>query len=765
MSTSPYYFVPFAEQMNGVPDVFTPEHPEAVSQDHPFKDGISGHCEIELEATTPIYVRNAGDHREYRESPDFLTDLRDLLARFPAGRSIPPLEWNRNSALRDFVSFCQSGSTPVIPGTSLKGPIRTVLQILTKGRSEPVNNRRYSFRDLDSRDYKSWFKGDVHAGWVEWNNSESRYGLIPCRHARIDQTDLEAYAKRKKKAILLGTRQSAEQKYQSWLRAELPCRFEAYIRDHVASTSPMEGAAKKEVIPVFVGQIAEREGNKSAKKREYVFFEPDPARAVWISDEIWQGFLDSHEDTNRRPTDSWKYWRDQMQSNPSLRMPVFYLAHEAGQDSAVGRSRCLIESPNARLHSFGLSRLYRLPYRLTMHGALPAGHRPPVDPEKPPVSGSDPYPDFQPDFPSLLLGETRTHRHLKGRVSFGPLVRRKSEGPAPLVITVLGGPKPGFYPNYMKDGRTLMQEDAAFRGWKVYAARADGSSPAHGAIAEKGDGELSLKVATAFEPLARGTVFRGKVRFHNLRPHELGALLWALTWGGRAECRHRIGMAKPLGYGCARISIRGGTIISNEAVSALSPAESRPLGGEEVKSLSTMFETWLSNQSGMEGWLQSRTVQSLVHLVREDHGVPERQLAYPALEQFKNAKQVGDNLCDWLSLVDPDKPFNFWPEWMLPPKKVELGAMDFPGDHRKAQAKCDTSALIAGELYLCEVISNKSIDRTRVRVVGGDDSTEGVLKLQGQIRSLFDRLSSGRQVAVVFREGGPRNRVYCPVEV
>lgn len=48
---------------------------------------------------------------------------------------------------------------------------------------------------------------------------------------------------------------------------------------------------------------------------------------------------------------------------------------------------------------------------------------------------------------------------------------------------------------------------------------------------------------------AAGTVFTGVLRFHNLRPIELGALLASISFDNHPNCRHNIGMGKPMGYG------------------------------------------------------------------------------------------------------------------------------------------------------------------------------------------------------------------------
>lgn len=53
--------------------------------------------------------------------------------------------------------------------------------------------------------------------------------------------------------------------------------------------------------------------------------------------------------------------------------------------------------------------------------------------------------------------------------------------------------------------------------------------------------------------LDKGSEFTFTVRFENLAPAELGALLWSLEMDGRGF--HRLGLAKPLGFGSVRLRI------------------------------------------------------------------------------------------------------------------------------------------------------------------------------------------------------------------
>ena len=55
------------------------------------------------------------------------------------------------------------------------------------------------------------------------------------------------------------------------------------------------------------------------------------------------------------------------------------------------------------------------------------------------------------------------------------------------------------------------------------------------------------------QPLPKGTRFRGKVRFFNLTPDELGLLLWSIKL--KENSRMNVGKAKAFGYGNISVKI------------------------------------------------------------------------------------------------------------------------------------------------------------------------------------------------------------------
>jgi len=132
------------------------------------------------------------------------------------------------------------------------------------------------------------------------------------------------------------------------------------------------------------------------------------------------------------------------------------------------------------------------------------------------------------DLTEAIFGTTE----LKGRASFSHFQAIKTTE-ANKVETVLMSPA-------AKENKI---------GWKNYPIE-DSVKPS---LKKIGSNE---KIITYFNPLGKGTSFKGKLRFHNLRGFELGAILSALSFHNTKESFHNIGMGKSQGYGKILISFQ-----------------------------------------------------------------------------------------------------------------------------------------------------------------------------------------------------------------
>ncbi|HQK26141.1 MAG TPA: TIGR03986 family CRISPR-associated RAMP protein, partial [Synergistaceae bacterium] len=279
------------------------------------------------------------------------------------------------------------------------------------------------------------------------------------------------------------------------------------------------------------------------------------------------------------------------------------------------------DTPSAICKSMGLAMMYRLPYAHSIHETI--RHTNPRHCDGGVL-----------DLGEQIFGRVEDQDALRGRVAVETLVAEGKPQPMPVVSTVLGAPKPTFYPNYVKQHtdvqgnltgnyKTYMNADAEIRGWKRYLPPKDGEKPTPKA-------PLTENVATAFRPLPPGTVFSGRVVGHNLRPREMGALVWALTWGGNSQLRHILGMGKPYGYGSVTVEIVKADLRWND------PTKTDDLTLESCrKAFEDAMEKWWGTTGEKGSWKGSDQVRALLALANPGTPWPHGR-AYPVLEGRNN---------------------------------------------------------------------------------------------------------------------------------
>ncbi len=163
-------------------------------------------------------------------------------------------------------------------------------------------------------------------------------------------------------------------------------------------------------------------------------------------------------------------------------------------------------------------------------------------------------------------GETGTYEQTAyaGRVRFshGRIVGDcKTENE--ITLAILSTPKPTTTPFYLLNAAgqpdptvTYDTRDARLRGRKFYRHQGE-AKPEEYTIEEKSDQNRTIRGA-----LKPGATFTFTVDFENLAPLELGALLYALEL--EEGMVHRLGYAKPLGFGSVKVTIEKTKIIDWE---------------------------------------------------------------------------------------------------------------------------------------------------------------------------------------------------------
>jgi CRISPR-associated protein (TIGR03986 family) len=155
-----------------------------------------------------------------------------------------------------------------------------------------------------------------------------------------------------------------------------------------------------------------------------------------------------------------------------------------------------------------------------------------------------------------------------GRVRFShgrPLEGTIQQFDEPITLAILSTPKPTTTLFYLldQDGRpadvTYDTQDARLRGRKMY--RHHGESLHEREYQYAGD-KPSDQNRTVKGVLKSGATFEFTLEFENMAEGELGALLWTLEFDGDAKIFHRLGLAKPLGFGSIEVQVTGLEVMS-----------------------------------------------------------------------------------------------------------------------------------------------------------------------------------------------------------
>jgi CRISPR-associated protein (TIGR03986 family) len=578
---APYNFVPLSKQ------IYQPDWAAKVSHDIPFSDGISGNLELEITAHTPILI---GDDKQKQG-----TEARPGEVHF----------------------FQLPDERYAIPGTSLKGMLRNVLEIATYGKMRLVDDQWLSVRDL-SRGGKFYtkhlsqplggntFRPLARAGWLQLDPEKLEWQLTPCQYARVEQEHLIQWGRKNKitNPQQIKKKQNSISKYLIFRHRHLQFNLETNtnwfhqkgrIKLEYKKAQATLGTGKYQGEIIFTGQPTPNTGQPGRKHMEFIFYNDSPTPKT-VDETVMQAFQKIHEES-----EEWQHWYEKIRHGN--RIPVFYL-EKAG-----------------KISSLGLAMMYRLPYKNSIGET--------INHTNPDHRNTELF-----DLPELIFGsinEDNSQFSLKSRVSFGmAYLENQARELTDLPTTILGSPKASYYPNYvqqqsspkLKGGnyQTYMGPDAKIRGWKRYPINPRWK-------VKRADADLTNKVKVRLYPLAKGARFKCHLNFHNLRPAELGAIIWGLTWGGDSKLRHNLGMGKPYGLGQISIKIKAENLQANNPQLTVAPTQTACL--KQFKSLMGKVIT---------NWETSTQLTQLLAMANPTTPAPCK-LEYMSLPEFRNEKQ------------------------------------------------------------------------------------------------------------------------------
>ena len=435
-----------------------------------------------------------------------------------------------------------------VPGTSIKGVIRSMLEALSISQLSPITPRSVFFRDLNNNSYLTRFVDGESDPGVSIYRSRAGYlrkrdglwEILPCEWAKVRYDALR----------------QAGVRYQDE-RGRPSERVQALLKDQAAlrgigGTIPMPADHRhpkpwnpnltlryRRLSNVVLGGSGRlvTAGHMQTRHFETVFYPPDKKTTPISVEHLWEDFeewLDQHKQRGEllkvlQSTAAKRYYEHGV--------PVFWL--EAGGSTP--------SKPVAR--AFGFCQLFCVPYRHSIEHL--AGDRASDEP----VSLAERifgFTDIRIDGHSLSR---------KGRVTFGAAQCISPTRELPAQTVVPGNPSPTCLGLYLEQEhpaniqrtntnhglKTYDDNTAKLRGRKFYWHRPRAWESPNAPEAQND------RVSARYAPIDRGAKFESTIHFERLSATELGALLAAIQLPeGHA---HKMGLGKPFGLGSVRVEI------------------------------------------------------------------------------------------------------------------------------------------------------------------------------------------------------------------
>lgn len=512
-ATAPYNFIPLNETV-----IFGQNDPLFDKYDN---KRFTGYIECELETLTPLYIRDTytGEELAYKEEQE------------RQGKC------GENS---DFFSPPNRNCLPRIPGSSIRGMIRTLVEIIGWGRFGCFeDNRRLFYRDVAGntelgKQYRNmmmyeddFYAPKVGAGILRRKGNEwAIYPSATINGTQIYKVDYEIKDKRNLRVVAKNTdirpneftfkkiyfkpTGSIEHKHKLNGRNDIKLKY-AKVKD--VSLKPVEGY--KEGYLISSGDF----GKKKHMHWIINLASDESSNADYINVNSYSKNLYKSDKNRDEKADLFKM----LEKHPAG-VPCFYIKNE---DKTI---------------FLGHTGMFRLPYNYTIGEYVP---------EKLTGDGID--------MVENIFGKAS---EFATRVYFedAKLLPDQSNvvSDRPTIPKILAGPKPTTFQHYLESNDNKAShwnaksynKGVQIRGNKLYWHRNGAKWKLDEDEKEKGN--ANPKLLTKIKPVRSGIEFKFKIRFENLTKEELGLLLCALDLP--KDHHHKLGMGKPLGLGSVKIT-------------------------------------------------------------------------------------------------------------------------------------------------------------------------------------------------------------------
>lgn len=507
---APYNFVPLPDMVVKIGQEQLPDH-DSYAANH-----LSGWLDCTLTTSSPIYIRGMVKPDRYGEESKNLPEF----------------------------FYVDDKNKPVIPGSSLRGLLRNMVEIAGYGKMTEVSKKRlvyravaegegtsfgrsYNERFMESMGYGEYIQR-MRAGYME-KRGDGDWSIRPAM-----ERDGTTFALINSEEFPLnGAKHWRDCKNAYSILVKVgPYKFESLRKNNdslkikqarVSDISDNEGGGFFAAVRIISGKMTK-------KKSDMVAYLPDEkANLLPLGDDL----IDAYKDQIRNNTEQINLLGSK---DGVLRdgQPVFYLTKEDGS-----------------VDFFGHTRFFRLQYSHSPYDLIPEHLKRESDV----------------DLAEALFGYVKGENSRAGRVFITDahlLPNQNKVAEETIVPRILSSPKPTTFqhylvqdqPDWVASGNSHTTElhdysdaQAILRGNKLYWHKGDIS------LNDIRDSKVKQQDSqhTEIRPLRSGIEFKFKIHFENLAEQELGALLWVLQTAADERYRLKLGMGKPLGMGAVKI--------------------------------------------------------------------------------------------------------------------------------------------------------------------------------------------------------------------
>ncbi|MCB5255854.1 MAG: TIGR03986 family CRISPR-associated RAMP protein [Candidatus Cloacimonadaceae bacterium] len=599
---APYNFIPLNEEVLSV----TAEEIPAFNA----CKGLDGYIDLEITAQSPVYIRRNLSAAELKREEE--------------------LGHNNNSqAAMDFKESLSGFNRPLggtyrIPGSSLRGMIRTMYEVATYSKMTMLDDHKLYFRSFADastelrQEYSSRMIDNVGGAYLPKVSA----GFLRKVRQDYEISEASSFHRVEESLVLakgiISEKMKFNRNYNDLIKRsyfKIVCfkadketnhqhsegqLFYSKVTEITKFTEPIPEGYHKGWL-VLTGWVPSR---REGKHMHWVISEPTTNKYTVPRDLV----EDYRKDVNRKGTNL-------LEKTDREQIPCFYIIE------------------NSQVKAFGHTGMFRMVYDKSTGDLRPQAHK-----------------SNDLDMTEAVFGRITDKDIRPGRVFFeDALCIEARETEAAQYPKILSGPKPSTFQHYLQQAnnqiRLIKGKPVGLKNYNSDGARLAGHKfywhrNRDNWIAEDQEVRQHRTQYTRIHPLDTGSVFGGRIRFMNLSPEELGALLFVLNLPD--GCCHKLGMAKPLGLGSVRIKASLCLIDRNKRYTdLLSLGIQEDDGAAFVQAFVDMLRTKLKmNQDNP--WNSDR-LKELKRMLDFTHKPHHDKTRYMEIERGKAPGIKGDN--------------------------------------------------------------------------------------------------------------------------